>query len=117
MLLLASLETARFPKLSILTPVGRRCDTSPVVVGVNRVAGVGVPLAVRELAANLTTEGPPLRIMPSFENHRSPAVSKTRPHGPSMLAKVALLLELSVTSAKTSVGLATVPPRSECGRC
>jgi hypothetical protein len=88
-----------------------------VVVGVNRVAGVGVPLAVRELAANFTTEGPPLRIMPSFENHRSPAVSKTRPHGPSMLAKVALLLELSVTSAKTSVGLATVPPRSECGRC
>lgn len=69
-----------------------------------------MPLAVRELTANSTTEGPLLRMMPSFENHTSPAVSKTRPHGPSLLAKVALLLELSVTSAETSVGLAAALP-------
>src|SRR5215831_13149053 len=69
-----------------------------------------MPLAVSELAANSTTEGPLFRIMPSFENHRSPAASKTRPHGPSILAKVGLWLELSVTSAKTTVGLPTVPP-------
>jgi hypothetical protein len=63
-----------------------------------------VPLAVRELTANSTTEGPLLRIMPSFENHRSPAVSKTRPHGPSMLAKVPLWFELSVSPRRPAWG-------------
>jgi hypothetical protein len=53
--------------------------------------------------------------MPSFKNHRSRAVSKTRPHGTSMLAKVALWLEPSVTSAETSVGLAAVPRKRTVG--